>query len=121
MNLEIKISIIILVIGTVLIVIFAGFFNHKENKDLINQDIIEIKTEEQFSNEMLISQIPSVVIFTSDGLWKRDKNIAPNIAAIKEIIVEKRYEDKINFYKYTVVTCKDNNICEKVNVSWFLQ
>jgi len=80
-------------------------------------------SNENFQTEVLNSPIPVVVIFCSDELWSRKSSLwsleqpAPVILALKEIIKEQRYENKVKFYRYTPT--RPDPWCSKFNIKWF--
>ena len=81
-------------------------------------------SDSTFQKEVLDSYIPVLVVFTHEELWNMKRatpvmggytDPAPVILAVKEIIKEGEYKNKIKFCKY--YTCSgDNTICEEYSI-----
>jgi hypothetical protein len=84
--------------------IISEFFPPERWVDCLRVD------ETTFQEEVLESQTPVLVVFCTDELWRRYRTIyfsrlghtqpAPIIIAVKRIIKEGEYENKIKFCKY---------------------
>ncbi len=66
--------------------------------------------DEDFRQEVGGSDVPVLVIVSSAELWNRTlastsfstKQVCPAILAVKQIIKEEKYKDKVRFWKYMV-------------------
>jgi len=114
-------SYIFLVIGVILIISFLSC--EKGEVDCLRVD------DTTFREEVLESQMPILVVFCSDKLWNRDRirfspeygvyiQPSPVILAIKEIIRDGQYENKIKFCRYYTASRSDP-VCMEYNIKWF--
>ncbi len=80
---------------------------------------------ENFQQEVLESPIPVVVIFYNDELWNRKS--VPLILAIKEIMKEEQYKDRVKFWRHIVAdgsydqatkSFDKDPLSKEVNIKW---
>ncbi len=119
----IKIVLIVVVISSLYI-----FFSQSKN-GMITDKV----SDRTFQQEVLESPIPAIVIICNNELWNRksvswsSKEPSAAILAIREIMKEDEYNDKVKFYRYIIPdgsynqatkSFDNDSICKELNVKW---